>query len=62
MTENPDVLYLATDLPEILEQEKAIAESILTKLNIHRPNLYYRVANALDRESLLQAASRFDHS
>ena len=43
MTENPDVLYLATDLPEILEQEKAIAEPILTKLNIHRPNLYYRV-------------------
>jgi len=59
MTENPDVVYVATDLPEILEQEKAIAESILAKMNMHRPNLYYRIANALDRESLLQAAIPF---
>ena len=59
MTENPDVVYVATDLPEILEQEKAIAESILAKSNIHRSNLYYQVANALDRESLLQAAIPF---
>jgi O-methyltransferase involved in polyketide biosynthesis len=55
MTEDPNVVYVA----EILEQEKAIAESILAKLNIHRSNLYYRVANALDRESLLQAAIPF---
>jgi O-methyltransferase involved in polyketide biosynthesis len=59
MTEDPNVVYVATDLPEILEQEKAIAESILAKSNIHRPNLYYRIANALDRESLLQAAIPF---
>ena len=59
MTENPDVVYVATDLPQILEQEKAIAESILAKSNIHRSNLYYRIANALDRESLLQAAIPF---
>jgi len=59
MTENPNVVYVATDLPEILEQEKAIADSILAKMNIHRPNLYYRIANALDRESLLQAAIPF---
>ena len=59
MTEDPNVVYVATDLPEILEQEKAIAESILAKSNIHRPNLYYRIANALDRESLLRAAITF---
>jgi O-methyltransferase involved in polyketide biosynthesis len=59
MTEDPNVVYVATDLPGILEQEKAIAESILAKSNIHRPNLYYRIANALDRESLLQAAIPF---
>jgi O-methyltransferase involved in polyketide biosynthesis len=59
MTENPDVVYVATDLPGILEQEKAIADSILAKMNIHRSNLYYRIANALDRESLLQAAIPF---
>ena len=59
MTENPNVVYVATDLPEILEQEKAIADSILAKSNLHRSNLYYRIANALDRESLLQAAIPF---
>jgi O-methyltransferase involved in polyketide biosynthesis len=59
MTEDPNVVYVATDLPEILEQEKAIAESILAKMNIHRPNLHFRIANALDRESLLQAAIPF---
>ena len=59
MTDDPNVVYVATDLPEILEQEKAIAESILAKSNIHRSNLYYRIANALDRESLLQAAIPF---
>ena len=59
MTEDPNVVYVAADLPEILQQEEAIAESILAKLNIHRPNLYYRIANALDRESLLQAAIPF---
>jgi O-methyltransferase involved in polyketide biosynthesis len=59
MTEDPNVVYVATDLPEILEQEKAIAESILAKMNIHRSNLYYRIANALDQESLLQAAIPF---
>ncbi|MGZ7131052.1 MAG: class I SAM-dependent methyltransferase, partial [Halobacteriota archaeon] len=59
MTEDPNVVYVATDLPEILEQEKAIAESILAKSNIHRSNLYYLIANALNRESLLQAAIPF---
>jgi O-methyltransferase involved in polyketide biosynthesis len=59
MTEDPNVVYVATDLPGILEQEKAIADSILAKMNIHRSNLYYLIANALDRESLLQAAIPF---
>jgi O-methyltransferase involved in polyketide biosynthesis len=62
MTEDPNVVYVATDLPEILEQEKAIAESILVKLSIDRPNLYYRVANALDRENLLRATIPFQSS
>lgn len=59
MTADPDVVYVATDLPQVLEQEKAIAESILATLNMHRPNLYFRIANALDREGLLQAATPF---
>ena len=59
MTDDPDVVYVATDLPEMLEQEKAIAGTILAKLNIQRPNLHFSVANALDRDEVLQAATPF---
>jgi O-methyltransferase involved in polyketide biosynthesis len=59
MTENPDVVYVVTDLPQILEQEEAIARAILARLNSRRPNLYFQAANALDRESLSRAATPF---
>jgi O-methyltransferase involved in polyketide biosynthesis len=59
MTENTDVIYVATDLPQILAQIKALAEAILAKLHTQRPNLYFRVVNALDRDELLQAVSPF---
>jgi len=59
MTADPDVIYAATDLPEILEQEKAMAEAILSRLNSSRPNLHFETANALDLESLLRASSIF---
>ena len=59
MTDDPDVMYVATDLPEMLEQEKAIAGAILARLNIQRPNLHFSVANALDRDEVLQAATPF---
>jgi O-methyltransferase involved in polyketide biosynthesis len=59
MTENPDVVYVVTDLPQILDQEKAIAEAILARLNSSRPNLHFETANALDPESLLRASTVF---
>jgi O-methyltransferase involved in polyketide biosynthesis len=59
MTENPDVVYVVTDLPQILEQEEAIAKEILARLNSRRPNLHFQAANALDRESLWRAAAPF---
>jgi O-methyltransferase involved in polyketide biosynthesis len=59
MTEKPDVVYVSTDLPQILEEEKAITEAILSKLNVQRRNLHFEMANALDRDSLLKAASIF---
>lgn len=59
MTDDPDVVYVATDLPEMLEQEKAIAGAILARLNIQRPNLHFSVANALDGDEVLQAATPF---
>lgn len=59
LTADPAIVYVATDLPQMLEQEKAIAESILAKLNIQRPNLHFRVANALDSDEVLQVAILF---
>ena len=59
MTENPDVVYVVTDLPEILDQERAIAEAILGRLNSSRPNLHFETANALDRESLSKVSTIF---
>jgi O-methyltransferase involved in polyketide biosynthesis len=59
MTENPNVVYVVTDLPQILDEERAIAEAILSKVNARRPNLHFETANALDRESLSRALSIF---
>ncbi|MGE5418356.1 MAG: hypothetical protein ACM3UZ_16580 [Acidobacteriota bacterium] len=59
MTENPDVIFVAADLPQILKQIKAVSESILVRLNITRPNLYFKTANALNQTDLLEAAAPF---
>lgn len=61
MTEDPDVTYVATDLPQMLEQEQAIAESIFVKQHAKRSNLYFRVANALDRNDLFEASGPFQY-
>jgi O-methyltransferase involved in polyketide biosynthesis len=52
MTRDPKIIYVVTDLPQILEEERMIADRMLVKSNNHRPNLYYRAVNALDMESL----------
>jgi len=59
MTRNPDVVYVVTDLPEMLEVEETIAETIIAKSNGHRSNLHFQAANALDMESLSKAATAF---
>jgi O-methyltransferase involved in polyketide biosynthesis len=59
MTESSRVVYVATDLPQILDEEKAIAETILLKSNNRRPNLHFEAADALDRESLSRASAVF---
>ena len=61
MTENPEVVYVATDLPQILEEEKEIAEAILAKLNCERPNLHFRPVNCFSMDSLSTAAVAFRH-
>jgi O-methyltransferase involved in polyketide biosynthesis len=60
MTTNPDIVYVVTDLPQILEEEKTIAEKILAKSDNRRPNLHFQAANALEMESLWRAATVFE--
>jgi O-methyltransferase involved in polyketide biosynthesis len=59
MTKKPDVIYVATDLPQILEEEKEITLSILAELHESRPNLHFQAVNALDMESLSKAVTFF---
>lgn len=59
MTENPNIIYVATDLPQILEQERSISEKILARTNAARPNLHFQTANALDKKSLSTATNFF---
>jgi O-methyltransferase involved in polyketide biosynthesis len=59
LTADPQVVYVATDLPEIIGQSQAIAETVLADLDLHRPNLSFRPANALHLAELMQAAASF---
>jgi O-methyltransferase involved in polyketide biosynthesis len=59
MTRNPDVVYVISDLPEMLEVEETIAETIIAKSNGHRSNLHFQAVNALDMESLSKAVATF---
>lgn len=59
MTGNPKVVYIATDLPKMLYEEKEIAQTILAQSNESRVNLHFQAANALDMTSLSKAAAFF---
>ena len=59
MTRNSNVVYIATDLPQILQEEKEIAQTILAQSNESRANLHFQAANALDMKSLSKAVTFF---
>ena len=59
MTRDPKIICMITDLPQILEEERMIVDRMLVKSNNHRPNLYYRAVNALDKENLSAAMAVF---
>jgi O-methyltransferase involved in polyketide biosynthesis len=58
-TESDDIVYVVTDLPQILSQLKSMTNNILTRMGKHRPNLYFAAANALDLDGLTRAAAHF---
>ena len=61
LTRNPDVVYVVTDLPDVLKVEETIAETIIARSNGHRSNLHFQAANCLELESLSTAATAFKH-
>lgn len=61
MTEDPDIIYVITDLPEILEVERTITKTILAKSDNQHPNLYFFAANILDKGlSAVETAFKYD--
>lgn len=58
-TESDDIVYVVTDLPQILSQLKSMTNNILTRMGKHRRNLYFAAANALDLDGLTKAAAHF---
>jgi O-methyltransferase involved in polyketide biosynthesis len=59
LTDNPEIIYVATDLPKILEQSKLVVDKIITKKNLNRPNLHFQVANALDKRDIFSTSKYF---
>lgn len=57
--EYPNISYIETDLPEMVEMKGNIVENILEK---NRDNLYFRPANVLDLTDLQKATTIFDPS
>lgn len=55
--QNPELIYVETDLPGISEQKQTLMASILQKENLQRPvHLHQAVANALDADQLQTAS------
>lgn len=57
-TDNPDFVFVETDLPEIIQEKQEIVKRIIGE----RKNLYLEEADALDLNSLIAATKHFKPS
>jgi len=58
--ENPSIEYVEVDLPGILSEKKKIVEKLIAKSKLRRrDNLHFEEENALETNSLLEAAHFF---
>ena len=55
MTEQPEITYLETDLPPMIEAKWAIADQMLPQ---GRTNLHFAAADVLNLSDLLQAKKK----
>ena len=60
MTEDPAVVYVETDLPEMLREKTDLARDLLQQEGVMRPNLHFLEVDALDYEQLKKAANLAD--
>lgn len=56
MTMDPSVVYVESDLKDILREEEALVSGILTDSEEKRQNLHFLEANVLDTEQVLSAS------
>lgn len=57
LTKNPEINYIATDLPDVLEEAKKIQQKILGQQN--RPNLQFQELDIFDKDRLCKIAESF---
>jgi O-methyltransferase involved in polyketide biosynthesis len=59
MTEDPDIHYVETDLPEMLHQKQVVASAVMKKQQMAFPkNLRFAEVNVLDKESFARAVAQ----
>ena len=59
MTENSNVVYVVTDLPNMIQEQKTVTRNILSRCKSRRANLHFQAGNALDGGTLLNASTYF---
>ncbi len=60
MTAVPNLVYVETDLPDLIAEKSALIAEILRRMHVPgRANLHTVAANALDRDELLSAVQPF---
>ena len=60
LTENPEIIYFATDLPKKVSNNKKNLSAILKKHKLIRNNLYFYPVNALDEQQFLSIGNKLN--
>jgi len=57
--DNPNLIFVELDLPEMINEKRKILSQIVAKFNIHTSNLSLESGDALNYDSLLAATKHF---
>lgn len=61
MTQDPELTYVETDLPELNQEKISLVQNIMYKNNItRRPNLFFHATNILNYAEIEEALKHFD--